>query len=330
MPSATLNLLSNFPVIRTSDPSSAADRVKSGYGASRVRVSRGSEPFNLVANNLQLSDIGLSYVATTGVVSAVFPPSDAVRQVFSIEGEAQLTFADHEHHIRPGRWSSVIPAGVNGTIAFGPNYAQLALRIAVDSLHRHLAALIGGDVSHPITFETRSVDENPAMQALKIRVVQFATDYNARGIYFSSLANAEVQRMIIMKFLMCHRHSYTDLLLREPVPTASATVRQVEEYIEANWHKPLDIEALTRVAGVSARSFFRQFKKERGQTPWEFVKSIRIRKALIMLENPSPSTSVTQVALKCGFQNTGHFARAFRITFGELPSETLRRAVRRT
>jgi transcriptional regulator GlxA family with amidase domain len=166
------------------------------------------------------------------------------------------------------------------------------------------------------------------MQALKIRVVQFATDYNARGIYFSSLANAEVQRMIIMKFLMCHRHSYTDLLLREPVPAASATVRQVEEYIEANWHKPLDIQALTRVAGVSARSFFRQFKKERGQTPWEFVKSVRIRKALIMLENPGPSTSVTQIALKCGFQNTGHFAQAYRTAFGELPSETLRRALR--
>jgi transcriptional regulator GlxA family with amidase domain len=132
-----------------------------------------------------------------------------------------------------------------------------------------------------------------------------------------------------MKFLMCHRHSYTHLLLREPVPVASATVRLVEEYIEANWHKPIDIEALTLVAGVSARSFFRQFKKERGLTPWEFVKAIRMRKALIMLENPMYSTSVTQVALKCGFHNTGHFAHAYRNKFGELPSETLRRSLRK-
>jgi transcriptional regulator GlxA family with amidase domain len=167
------------------------------------------------------------------------------------------------------------------------------------------------------------------MHALKSRLLQFATDYDARGVYFSSLANAEVQRMIIMKFLMCHRHNYTHLLVREPVPLAPATVRLVEDYLEANWHKPIDIESLSRVAGVSARSFFRQFKKERGQTPWEFVKSIRIRKALIMLENPERSTSVTQVALKCGFHSTGHFASAYKATFGELPSETLRRNLRK-
>jgi AraC-like DNA-binding protein len=329
MPSYSLNLLNNFPVIRTGDPSSAADRLTSGYGATHVHVTKASDAFNLVANNLQLSDLGLSYVATTGLVSATFPPSGTIRQVFSIEGEGLLSFAGEQQQIRSGLWSTVIPAGTGGTISFGPNYAQLAIRIEVKSLHRYLSALIGGEVTRAIIFETESISENPAMHALKSRVLQFATDYNARGIYFSSLANAEVQRMIIMKFLMCHRHSYTKLLLREPVPIASTTVRLVEEYIEANWHKPLDIEALTKVAGVSARSIFRQFSKERGQAPWEFVKSIRMRKALIMLENPGPSTSVTQVALKCGFQNTGHFAGAYKATFCELPSETLLRGMRK-
>jgi transcriptional regulator GlxA family with amidase domain len=34
---------------------------------------------------------------------------------------------------------------------------------------------------------------------------------------------------------------------------------------------------------------------------------------------------VVQIALQCGFQNPGHFARDFRLAFGELPSDTLKR-----
>jgi transcriptional regulator GlxA family with amidase domain len=33
---------------------------------------------------------------------------------------------------------------------------------------------------------------------------------------------------------------------------------------------------------------------------------------------------VTGVAFACGFQNLGHFARDYRLRFGELPSETLK------
>jgi hypothetical protein len=79
------------------------------------------------------------------------------------------------------------------------------------------------------------------MAALRRRVFDVANDFNARGAFFSDLAAAEVERMVIMKFLMCHRHSYTDFLLREPLPAGSSAVTKVEGFIAANWDKPLDI-----------------------------------------------------------------------------------------
>jgi transcriptional regulator GlxA family with amidase domain len=135
--------------------------------------------------------------------------------------------------------------------------------------------------------------------------------------------------MVIMKFLMCHRHNYTHLLLREPLPVASSAVRIVEEFVEANWDKPIDVPAMARVANVSARSLFRQFKQDRGYSPADFAKQIRLDRARDLLEQPSQGSSVTQIALRCGFQNPGHFARDFRLAFGELPSETLRKSARR-
>lgn len=134
---------------------------------------------------------------------------------------------------------------------------------------------------------------------------------------------------MIVNFLLCHEHNYTHLLLREPPPALRSTVRKVEEYIEANWEKPLDIATLAGIADVSARSLFRQFQKVRQYSPAEFAKRIRLQRAFEMLLHPEGNATVTQVALRCNFQNLGHFAREYRDAFGELPSETLASGLKR-
>ena len=130
---------------------------------------------------------------------------------------------------------------------------------------------------------------------------------------------------MIMKFLMCHRHNYTHLLLREPLPASSTAVRVVEEYIEANWDRPIDIGTMAALAKIGARSLFRQFRKDRGYSPADFAKRVRLNRAREMLEQSNETTSVIQIGLKCGFQNPGRFARDYRNAFGELPSVTLQR-----
>ena len=124
-------------------------------------------------------------------------------------------------------------------------------------------------------------------------------------------------------------HEISHFLLREPLPATASAVRTVEEFIAANWDKPIDVPAMARVAGISARSLFRQFKQDRGYSPADFAKKVRLERAREMLEHPVQGASVTQIALKCGFQNAGHFARDFRLAFAELPSETLRKSTRR-
>ncbi len=321
------DLLGKFPVMRTSDPDFARDRLFKVYNANRFDVAARCDRFSVTANFLKMTALSLAYVDFAGVSSVGFPEADFVRQIFNVAGEAGLTAGASSGAIGSGSWSSVIPVGTKVKLDLKANCRQLILRIQQSALLRHLSALLGDEAVRDLEFAD-TVQGNPAMHALKLRIFQFASDYNSRGAYFSSLANAEVERMVIMKFLLCHRHTYSELLLSEPIPAASSSVRRAEEYIEANWDKALDIAVLARVTNVSARSLFRQFRKERGCSPSDFAKSIRLRKALIMLENPTDSTSVTQVALRCGFQNSGHFAHDYRVAFGELPSQTLVRARR--
>jgi transcriptional regulator GlxA family with amidase domain len=60
----------------------------------------------------------------------------------------------------------------------------------------------------------------------------------------------------------------------------------------------------------------------------EYVKSVRLKQAHRLLQESDTATSVTGVALLCGFNNVGHFARHYRDAFGELPSKTLLTAKR--
>ena len=319
--------LSNYPVLQSRDPELVRDRLSADFGATRLEPGADRDGFAARINHLQLGGLGLSYCEYATDVSLEFGEASFVRQIFNISGSGQYEAGGHSGDITPGSWSSILPAQAPLKLDLKRGYRQLVLRIEFDALLRNLTALLGQDVD-TLAFDSTS-DRQPAMEALRRRIFQFATDFNERGAFFSDLATAEVQRMVIMKFLMCHRHNYTHLLMREPLPSAPSTVRAVEEFIEANWDKPIDIQAMSAVAKVSARSLFRQFQRDRGYSPADFAKRIRLDHARAMLEQSGEEASVTQIALRCGFQNPGHFARDFRLAFGELPSEILRKSARR-
>jgi AraC-like DNA-binding protein len=315
--------LSNYPVVRSSDAALVRDRLFSVFGANSFDVKKTSDELAITADHLQIGGVGLSYVEYIGDVSVGFGEVSFVRQCFTIEGAARYHMGKQSIEMASGSWTPII-RGQPLRFDFQSGYRQIALRIEFDSLLRNLSALLGRDVPY-LTFDETQINQS-AMEALRRRVFHLAIDYNERGAFFSDLAAAEVERMIIMKFLICHRHNYTHLLLREPPPASSSVVRTVEEFIEANWDKPIDIDTMVAVAQVSARSLFRQFRRDRGCSPADFAKRVRLNHAREMLERSNEIGSVIQVALKCGFQNPGHFARDYRNSFGELPSVTLQRA----
>jgi AraC-like DNA-binding protein len=325
MPSRSA-LLDNFPVLRTNDPELALERF-AVLGMESIDTMRSPHRFGVRVNHLQLTNLGLSYCAYGSDVALGFREASFVRQIFNIDGVGRYVAGQQSGEIIPGSWTPILPMHTPLRLELKPGYRQLVLRIEFDALRRNLSALIGEEVSERLEFEETETRQ-PAMNILRRQIFQFAADFNERGTYFSALAAAEVERMMIMKFLMCHRHAYTHLLFREPLPTTSSAVGTVEEYIEAHWDKPIDVPAMAKVANVSARSLFRQFKQDRGYSPADFAKRVRLNHARELLERSGDGASVTQVALKCGFQNPGHFARDFRLAFGELPSETLRKSTR--
>jgi PAS domain S-box-containing protein len=103
------------------------------------------------------------------------------------------------------------------------------------------------------------------------------------------------------------------------------TVRIVKRHVDLHWDRPLNVHALAETANINVRTLFKHCKLALGFTPNEYIKRVRLNHARAILEMAETSTTVLGTALKCCFQNPGHFARDYRLAFGERPSETLER-----
>lgn len=321
-------MLEHYPAVHTTDPETAREKLISVYGADRVDIGRSSADNLLHANHLPMKDIAVSYCEYGVDARVEFPEASYMRQLFKISGVAQAAADERVHNISRQEWTALIPAEKRFRLATTPNYQQLVLRLEVDALKRATQALVGDSSDRKLVFNGAVDFESSAARSLRRRVFFFAGEFDVMGGYFSELAAAEIEKTLIVNFLFCHRHSYTEHFLREPAQAASSSVRRLEEYIEANWDRPLDVETLASIANVSARSVFRQFKQTRGYSPLTFVKKVRLQKARALLLGGHQAATVTSIALKCGFQNVGHFANDYRLEFRELPSETLTRSRR--
>lgn len=89
----------------------------------------------------------------------------------------------------------------------------------------------------------------------------------------------------------------------------------------------LPVSDLARRSGVPERSLRRAFQRCYGLSPMQWLRIYRLDQARRLFRASCPDeTTVTQVAFKVGFWDLGRFAGSYRQLFGELPSETLRRA----
>lgn len=101
-------------------------------------------------------------------------------------------------------------------------------------------------------------------------------------------------------------------------------------WARANLHEPIRLETLSRIAGVPPRTLETHFKQFLGTTPMGWVRDARLAQARRALLAPEGGTTVSRVAIDCGFGQLGRFAAQYCSRFEELPSETLRRIRRAT
>ena len=159
----------------------------------------------------------------------------------------------------------------------------------------------GGRVGVPGAGEVRELGHDTGLEA----DTGFGTDWARRTILHVTSRPAEAQRL-------------NDL----------ARLRRVRDRIDREYAQPLDVEALARGAHMSAGHLSREFKLAYGESPYSYLMTRRIERAMALLRRGD--LSVTDVCFAVGCASLGTFSTRFTELVGMPPSTYRSQAARAT
>ena len=96
-----------------------------------------------------------------------------------------------------------------------------------------------------------------------------------------------------------------------------AHLRRARDLIDRDYARPLDVPTMAARALMSPAHFSRRFKAAYGETPYNYLMTRRIERAMALLRN---GMSVTDACMTVGCTSLGSFSTRFTEMVGETPS----------
>ncbi len=146
--------------------------------------------------------------------------------------------------------------------------------------------------------------------------------------YLTKPFSAEILRVKIRNLLILNHNLKETYSKRVDITAAPPAVQSENEklllritrYIEENLdNEKLSVEELSRQVFMSRGSLYNKIVEITGETPVEFIRSVKLNKAADLLERTD--MKIAQVGYMAGFTTPNYFTRAFRAKFNMSPSE---------
>lgn len=231
-------------------------------------------------NYCPMNNTWLYYRRYGADVHLEFPETAYFLEVLPLRGHGDLSIGNTTIGVGPGS-GVIISPNMSWQFRCTADYEHLALKIDARALARKLEAMTGTPVDRQLQIEAQ---QDPPLPQAKIltRYIHSLVDTVSTAEPATPLPAwwaAQTEQLLMTMVLCCSRHNYSHLLDEEPPEAAPAEVRRAEDYIAANWHRPIALEELAAVSGVSAFSLYRSFRKYHGCSPLEFLAQFRSRDA---------------------------------------------------
>ena len=100
-------------------------------------------------------------------------------------------------------------------------------------------------------------------------------------------------------------------------------ISRVLKRLHLEYNKEQDIGSLAREANMSISTFHHNFKSVTAATPLQYLKSIRLHKARMLMVQDGINASTAAVSV--GYESASQFSREFRRFFGNSPADEARK-----
>lgn len=156
------------------------------------------------------------------------------------------------------------------------------------------------------------VIHDPALNSCLNRV---RTSFSETGVCRAAKIQCAVLETLIF---LREQHTLCTQKPENPAQSHSDRIKETMLFMRQNLGRTLTLEEIAAHIGISKYHFSREFKQVTGKTPVEYLNMTRCTEAGQMIRD---GASVSQAALRCGFENLSYFTRTYKKYMGELPSK---------
>ena len=260
---------------------------------------------------LRLPGIGFGTIRFGRMALRLDPVEDYHLMIFCLSGSAEVRSRGETSIVEGPRGICLAPEE-RVEAEFSADCEQFVVRVDQATMRRE------SGLDHPRL--ARTIDASHSELRPWANIVRAMLDDNETiGLLQTDQRIAgQFEQLFTSTLLRGHR---TDR--RSPdVSPAPAAVRRAIAYIEANLCEPLALSDIAAAAEVPVRTLLSGFQRFRQVSPMQYARDRRLDRARALLVAGTDNTNVTSIALAVGFSHLGRFAQAYRLRFGEAPSDT--------
>jgi AraC-like DNA-binding protein len=319
--------LQGHVLFESADRDETRERVAQVFCPHELRVLPGEGRLAARQHLVPFGRASISYLAY-GVPVGIDP--ELFRTFYLVQvplcGSARIRIGDHEF-ASSSRVASMINPSDPLRMEWSRDCGQLIVRFERGLVESLVANYLGHTLRRALSFRNE-LDCRAERSGRWLQLVHYVVSQveSAPTCAFGSLAARQLEQSLLALLLETQPHNYSEQLSPPAGGCAPRHVRRAAEFIEANVAEPIGIEEIVHASGASMRSLYEGFRRFRGTSPMEFLRTMRLRRVHEDLIDAPAGATVSDVATRWGFYQFGRFAAQYRQLFGETPSATLRRA----
>lgn len=137
-------------------------------------------------------------------------------------------------------------------------------------------------------------------------MTNIANEYSRKEPAYEEFIRGYLQEMVAYLYrhrvIINHNSQFNRSEMQRIIPAL--------EYINTHYHEPITLESISKLLSIDKSHFCRIFKKSMNMTFVDYLNSVRIYQAEILLTKTKKS--VTDISLMVGFSSTAYFIKAFK------------------
>ncbi|GAD63486.1 AraC family transcriptional regulator [Aquipseudomonas alcaligenes] len=299
------------------DPYAVSDYVNQHVGSHCIRLPQTGHPAANLSHR-SFGSVDLCRISYGGSVQVTSPALETIYHLqILLEGHCLWRGRGEEHYFSPGELLLINPDDPVD-LTYSDNCEKFIVKLPAKLIERACSENSWHSPSGGIRFANRHL-----LQQLDgfVGLLGLVCE-EAESEQSLPLVRDHYTRIIASKLLGLLSSNVS----RQELPESNPSFERLVQFIDDNLKQDISLEQLAKLAHISPRALYSLFDRHLGTTPKHYIRQRKLEKVHACLSNPATKVrNVTEVALDYGFLHLGRFSESYKSTFGELPSDTLRR-----